>query len=94
MAAEQRRFAAEMETRHPSLRQGRAVVRRAVELRPLAGLLPDQTAGSTTCVVMSEVTYLFKPTIGYFLSPSSGITLSEKFYLKPRKSTCVVRTLT
>ncbi len=59
-----------------------------------AGLLPDQAAGSTTCVVMSEVTYLFKPTIGYFLSPSTGISLTEKFYLKPRKSTCVVRTLT
>ena len=57
------------------------------------GLLPDQSAGATTCVVMAEVKYLFKPTIGYFLSPSTGVNLNEKFYLKPRKSTCVIRTL-
>ena len=59
-----------------------------------AGLLPDQTAGTSTCVVMAEVKYTFKPTIGYFLSPTAGVPLAEKFYLKPRKSTCVTRTLT
>ena len=57
------------------------------------GLLPDQTPGASVCVVMAEVTYLFKPTIGYFLSPSTGVNLNEKFYLKPRKSPCVVQTL-
>ena len=59
-----------------------------------AGLLIDQTAGVKTCVVMAEVKYTFKPIVGYFLSPVNGVALAEKFYLKPRKSTCVVRTLT
>jgi Flp pilus assembly protein TadG len=59
-----------------------------------AGLLPDQAAGVSVCVVMAEVKYTFKPTVGYFLSPTAGVALKEKFYLKPRKSTCVVRTLT
>ena len=58
------------------------------------GLLPDQASGVSTCVVMAEVKYLFKPTIGYFLSAQTGVNLSEKFYLKPRKSTCVARTAT
>jgi Flp pilus assembly protein TadG len=53
------------------------------------GLLPDQAGSGEVCVVMAEVKYLFKPTIGYFLSPANGIQLNEKFYLKPRKSTCV-----
>lgn len=59
-----------------------------------AGLLDDQATGVSTCVVMAEVTYVFRPVITYFLSPTNGVTLSEKFYLKPRKSTCVERTAT
>jgi Flp pilus assembly protein TadG len=52
-----------------------------------AGLLSSTATGGTTCVVMAEVSYSFTPTIGKFLT--SAVNLSEKFYLKPRKSTCV-----
>lgn len=55
------------------------------------GLLDDQASGVNVCVVMSEVEYAFTPTIGKWLS--SGVTLKEKFYLKPRKSTCVDMTV-
>lgn len=55
------------------------------------GLLDDQAAGVDICVVMSEVEYDFTPTIGKWLS--NGVTLKEKFYLKPRKSTCVDMTV-
>ena len=51
------------------------------------GLLDDQPTGVKVCVVMAEVEYAFTPTIGQWLT--SGITLKEKFYLKPRKSPCV-----
>ena len=54
------------------------------------GLLDDQATGVDVCVVMSEVEYAFTPTIGQWLT--NGITLREKFYLKPRKSTCVTVT--
>lgn len=55
------------------------------------GLLDDQAAGVEVCVVMSEVEYAFTPTIGQWLT--SGVTLTEKFYLKPRKSNCVEMTV-
>ena len=51
------------------------------------GLLDDQPSGVKVCVVMAEVEYAFTPTIGQWLT--NGITLKEKFYLKPRKSPCV-----
>ncbi len=51
------------------------------------GLLADQAAGVEVCVVLAEVEYAFTPTIGQWLT--AGITLKEKFYLKPRKSSCV-----
>ena len=56
-----------------------------------AGLLENPPTGGTSCVVMSEVKYQFTPTIGQFLT--SGVPLTEKFYLKPRKSTCVALTV-
>ena len=54
-----------------------------------AGLLDNGGTG-TVCVVMSEVVYPFTPTIGRFLT--SAVTLSEKFYSKPRKVPCVTIT--
>jgi Flp pilus assembly pilin Flp len=55
------------------------------------GLLDDQAAGVFVCVVLAEVEYAFTPTIGQWLT--NGITLKEKFYLKPRKSPCVEMTV-
>ena len=54
-------------------------------------MLDDQPAGVNVCVVMAEVEYAFTPTIGQWLT--NGITLKEKFYLKPRKSPCVDMTV-
>jgi Flp pilus assembly protein TadG len=55
------------------------------------GLLDVQDPGVKVCVVMAEVEYAFTPTIGQWLT--NGVTLREKFYLKPRKSTCVEMTV-
>jgi Flp pilus assembly protein TadG len=52
-----------------------------------AGLIDNPTSGGTSSVIYAEVSYTFTPTIGQFLT--SGVSLNEKFYLKPRKSLCV-----
>ena len=52
-----------------------------------AGLIDNPVTGGTSSVIVAEVSYNFVPTIAQFLK--GGVTLSEKFYLKPRKSLCV-----
>jgi Flp pilus assembly protein TadG len=52
-----------------------------------AGILDNPTTGGTSCVILAEVVYDFTPAVAYFLT--SSVTLSERFYLKPRRSTCV-----
>ena len=46
-----------------------------------------QIAG--TYLIMSEVSYLYTPTIGYMMA-KSGITLSDKAYTRPRQTSCVL----
>ena len=51
----------------------------------------DVPSGLTTplsSVIVAEVSYTYKPIIGRFLT--EGITLSETFYLRPRRSQTVV----
>ena len=40
-------------------------------------------------LILSEVSYLYKPIIGYVV-PKAGISLSEKSYTRPRQSVCVL----
>ena len=51
--------------------------------------LPNGLLGPLESVVVSEVSYNFKPEIGHFLTGS--IALEENFYLRPRRSMKVTK---
>jgi Flp pilus assembly protein TadG len=42
-----------------------------------------------TYLIFSEVSYLYRPTIGYVMAPS-GVNLSDVSYTRPRQSSCVL----
>lgn len=52
--------------------------------------VPTGLVQPSQCVIMAEVTYSYSPPVGHFLT--GGITMEEKFYLKPRRSVCVTKT--
>ena len=41
----------------------------------------------STCLIWSEVSYLYKPTIGYVVT--NTLTLKDQMYMRPRQSDCV-----
>jgi Flp pilus assembly protein TadG len=51
--------------------------------------LPNGMAGPGQSVIMTEVQYTYTSTFGMFLT--GGATATDTFYLKPRRSTKVVR---
>jgi Flp pilus assembly protein TadG len=51
--------------------------------------IPPTLAVTGTYLIFSEVSYLYKPTLGYVMS-SAGITLSANAYTRPRQSSCVI----
>ena len=55
-----------------------------------SALASRYSADSSSSVIVAEVTYDFFPKIGHFIMGT--IALSEKFYLRPRKSDQVTRT--
>jgi hypothetical protein len=52
--------------------------------------LPDDLIEPRSSVVVSEVSYDYTPPVGHFII--GGITLSERFFLRPRKSLQVTKT--
>jgi Flp pilus assembly protein TadG len=52
--------------------------------------LPDDLAEPLSSVVVSEVSFTFNPPVGHFIT--GDITLSERFFLRPRKSLQVTKT--
>ena len=50
--------------------------------------IPSALAIAGTYLIFSEVSYLYVPTIGYVMA-TSGVTLSDVSYTRPRQSTCV-----
>ncbi len=50
--------------------------------------IPAELAVPGTYVIMSEVSYLYTPTIGYVMA-KAGVNLSDASYTRPRQSTCV-----
>jgi Flp pilus assembly protein TadG len=55
------------------------------------GLISKDAGGTTLAnqyLIMSEVSYLYTPVIGWVMN-KAGITLSGKTYTRPRQSTCV-----
>jgi Flp pilus assembly protein TadG len=51
--------------------------------------IPLALAVGDTYLIFSEVSYLYKPTIGYVMA-KAGVNLSDVAYTRPRQSTCVI----
>jgi Flp pilus assembly protein TadG len=51
--------------------------------------LPPQLLTKQTYLIFSEVSYLYTPTVGYVMG-SSGVTLSDTSYTRPRQVPCVI----
>jgi Flp pilus assembly protein TadG len=54
----------------------------------VTSLVPPALLVKQTYLIFSEVSYLYKPTIGYVMG-KAGINLSDFTYTRPRQSTCV-----
>ena len=52
-------------------------------------LVPPDLLVKQTYVILSEVSYLYKPAVGYVMG-KSGIKLSDVSYTRPRQVTCVI----
>ena len=50
---------------------------------------PPALQVAQTYLILSEVSYLYTPTIGYVMA-KAGVTLSDVAYTRPRQSTCVI----
>ena len=50
--------------------------------------IPSSLLVAQSYLILSEVSYLYKPTVGYVMA-KSGITLSDFSYSRPRYVTCV-----
>jgi Flp pilus assembly protein TadG len=51
--------------------------------------IPTALAVGGTYLIFSEVSYLYKPTIGYVMA-KAGVNLSDMAYTRPRQSACVI----
>jgi Flp pilus assembly protein TadG len=51
--------------------------------------LPPQLLVKQTYLILSEVSYLYTPTIGYVMG-KSGVTLTDASYTRPRQVACVI----
>jgi Flp pilus assembly protein TadG len=50
--------------------------------------IPPELQVAKTYLILSEVSYTYKPTIGYVMK--SSVTLSDIAYTRPRQNTCVL----
>jgi Flp pilus assembly protein TadG len=50
--------------------------------------IPAALAVGGTYLIYSEVSYLYKPAVGYVMAPA-GINLADTAFTRPRQSTCV-----
>lgn len=51
--------------------------------------VPSALLVKQTYVILSEVSYLYKPAIGYVMA-TSGVNLSDQAYTRPRQVICVI----
>ena len=54
----------------------------------VTSMIPPTLLVAKTYLVLSEVSYLYKPTVGYVMA-KAGISLSDLSYSRPRYVTCV-----
>ncbi|MFZ5733266.1 MAG: TadE/TadG family type IV pilus assembly protein [Pseudomonadota bacterium] len=52
--------------------------------------IPASLAVPNTYLIWSEVSYDYKPAVGYVVSKATGIPLKEEFFTRPRQSNCVL----
>ncbi|WGR94244.1 pilus assembly protein [Bradyrhizobium sp. ISRA443] len=57
----------------------------------VTSIVPSALLIPGTYLIFSEVSYTYKPTVGYVMAPA-GITLSDVAYTRPRQSLCVLYT--
>jgi Flp pilus assembly protein TadG len=50
--------------------------------------IPPELQVAKTYLILSEVSYVYKPTVGYVMK--SSVTLSDVAYTRPRQNTCVL----
>jgi Flp pilus assembly protein TadG len=50
--------------------------------------IPSTLLVKQTYLILSEVSYLYTPTIGYVMA-KAGVTLTDSAYTRPRQSTCI-----
>lgn len=50
--------------------------------------IPSEIKINQTYLILSEVSYLYKPLVGYVMG-KSGVTLSDLSYTRPRQFTCI-----
>jgi len=55
----------------------------------VTNLIPAALLVKQTYIIWSEVSYLYKPTIGYVMAPA-GVNLSDVAFSRPRQVACVV----
>ena len=52
-------------------------------------LVPSALLIAQTYLILSEVQYLYTPTVGYVMSKTTGVNLSDSAYTRPRQAVCV-----
>ena len=52
--------------------------------------IPDALKIAGTYLIFSEVKYKYMPSVAWFINKSTGITLTDVSYTRPRQSLCVV----
>lgn len=61
----------------------------AVRATGSAVTIPTALKVDSTYLILSEVSYLYTPTVGYVMAPT-GVNLSDVSYTRPRQSPCVL----
>jgi Flp pilus assembly protein TadG len=56
--------------------------------------LPAGLIVNNTWLIWSEISYVYKPVVGYVMSKSTGVTLTDVCYTRPRQSPSVTRSPT
>lgn len=52
--------------------------------------IPEALKIAGTYLIFSEVKYLYKPSVAWFINKDNGITLTDVSYTRPRQGLCVV----
>lgn len=55
----------------------------------VTNIVPSALLVPGTYLIFSEISYVYKPTIGYVMA-KSGVSLSDVSYTRPRQSLCVI----